>query len=168
MFGDEMSILGSNLLTRSDSDVPAAMKRQSPRKLQLFNLPDLLALQSPTAPQEVESVQEKSSSPWFTRTPASQLSQDSRVTQNSGSQNSKIGSVKSLSEPSDTLRSRQPSFHSEVPSIKQVSFDNQRSSQRMDDLDIFGFGESSSKNTEKIFEMGKTERSLLSDCRGCD
>lgn len=134
--------LGAGVSEKAQRSTPSAQKRQNTRRTQLFSTPDLLDLQNIASVAPIESVQEKSESPWFTREPQRQSRQ-----KNSVERIPVAGQRASLRAKRQDEPNHVPNDVSSAPvqrdgiaekPAEKPSFAKQAS--RVQDVDIFGFG----------------------------
>ena len=139
--------IGSQVSAKAQRDL-SAQKRNEVRRPQLFSVPDLLGLQTPTVQANpTESVQEKAASPWFSRNPAQSVrtrvvqKQSPNIRPSKEGQVSSIASVIQRSKAGHVSSGHVPAFAERQSRSEDTisSYVDQRFD-KAQDLDVFGFG----------------------------
>jgi|GEM_PF-6328978 len=173
MFPQRDSKLGATTSQKVASSLPKAHKRSQVRRPQLFSIPDLLDLQSQSQSQPIESVQQQSVSPWFTRQPQRAAKQHvitkkqqgqpklaPQPTENVWASRTAIPSTESTTRSIDGFTSRAVRPPESEVTSEQLSR-QQPTASEIADVDIFGFDDKPARPSRYAEQRMVKEEGLL-------
>lgn len=164
--------IGTGTAEKSKRKDLSAQKRKNVRRRQLFSIPELLDVQMAAAGKPVESVQEKAESPWFTRAPQTSMPAVSNTKREGihnlprvSRQTNPQKGYQSRSEDILAKNTRFPEKTLQESTVAEEPSAFSRRAQRVQDVDIFGFG-TESKPTEKPVSASTYAQQRLSEEEG--